>query len=410
MAGCLPALQPAVKTPTQAATATPTPVTPTSTIVPPTPTLTPTVTLSPTPTPVPVYLPATVWTADPQVPILVYHRFYPDSIKNLPPTKIRLSDFKTHLQALYDNGYSLVSLEAWLTGDMRVPAGRKPLVISIDDLFSSDQIFLNPDGTPSPKSGIGLIWQFSQAHPDFGFAISIFYNMGDKHYGNIEVGDWWQEGSAWEDSLAKAIAWCIQHGALPYNHFYTHPELDKITTVKDFLYQAQENEIKLREFLGRINQESLADNLANMFAIPFGIWPSSQPVVQAMQTYVSTNNKPLLGLLDIDYAIRPKFLQPIYSPQFDRLHIPRIVDVGDNPTYWGDAVKVLVDAKDKFPAAQACQLGPVDPAKVKDQAYLEELIADVGRHAACPEGVYSLADGLFRLQGGQVTAIPVPVK
>ena len=409
MAGCLPSTKP---TPTLAASATLILVSPTSTPVPFTPTaaMTATAVPSPTPTQVPVYLPATVWTADPQVPILVYHRFYPDSFKNLPPTKIRLSDFKAHLQALYDNGYSLVSLEAWLTGDMRVPAGRKPVVITIDDLFSSDQIFLEPDGTPSLKSGIGLIWQFSQAHPDFGFAISIFYNMGDKHYGNVEVGDWWQEGSGWEDSLAQVIAWCIQHGALPYNHFYTHPELDKINTVKDLLYQAQENETVLRETLGRINQAGLADNLGNMFAIPFGIWPGSQAVQQALKTYVSTNNKPLLGLLEIDYAIRPKFLQPIYSTQFDRFHIPRIVDVGDNSAFYGDAIKVLADAKDKFPAALTCELGPVDTSKVKDSAYLEGLIADAGKQAACPDGVYSLADGLFRLRGGQVTAIPIPVK
>ncbi len=410
ISGCSATPQPVENTPTLAATVTSTPAAPTFTAVPPTPTLTPTLTLTPTPTLAPVYLPATVWTADPQVPILVYHRFYPDSYKNLPPTKIRLSDFAAHLQALYDDGYSLVSLEAWLTGDMRVPAGRKPLVISVDDLFSSDQIFLDPDGTPSPKSGIGLLWQFSQAHPDFGFAVSIFYNMGDKEYGNIEVGDWWQVGAGWQASLANTIAWCIQHGALPYNHLYTHPELDKITTVKDFLYQAQENEIMLRASLGSINQASLADNLGNMIAIPFDIWPTAQPVKQAMETYVSTNNQPLLGLFDIDYAIRPKFLQPVYSPQFDRLHIPRIVDVGDNPTYWGDAIKVLTDNKDKFPAAQTCQLGPVDPAKVQDPAYLEGLIAAAGQLATCPEGVYSLANGLFRLQAGQVTAIPISVK
>ena len=410
MAGCLPATQTFTVTPTQAATLTSTLLPATSTPVPFTPTATATPTLSPTPTLVPVFLPATVWTADPQVPILVYHRFYPDSFKSLPPTKIRISDFKVHLQALYDNGYSLVSLESWLKGDMRVPAGRRPLVITIDDLFSADQIFLEADGTPSPKSGIGLLWQFSQAHPDFGFAVSIFYNMGDKHYGNKEVGDWWQEGSGWEDSLAKAIAWCIQHGALPYNHFYTHPELDLIFTVKDLLYQAQENEIKLRETLGLINQASLADNLGNMFAIPYGIWPGSLAVQKALQTYVSTNNQPLLGLLDIDYAIRPKYLQPVYSPQFDRFHIPRIVDVGDNATFFGDVIKLLADSKDKFPTAQTCQLGPVDTSKVKDPAYLEGLIADAGKQGACPEGVYALENGLFRLQAGQVSPIPIPEK
>jgi len=405
LAGCAPFGQASTQTPTPAATFTATVVPATPTTLPPTATFVPTTTLVPTATLVPVYLPATVWPSDPQVPILTYHRFYRDSFTDLPPTKIRLGDFKAHLQSLYDAGYTLVSLEAWLSGDMRMPAGRKPLVITIDDLFSSDQIFLNPDGTPSPLSGIGLLWQFSQDHPDFGFAASIFYNMGDKHYGNLVVGDWWQEAPGWEESLAKAIAWCIQKGAMPYNHFYTHPELDLIKTVKDFNFQAQENEIKLRETLALIGQESLADKLGNMFAIPFGIWPTEPAVTKAMLNYVSTNNKPLLGLLDIDYAIRAKYLQPVYSSTFDRNHIPRIVDVSDHPVFYGDAIKLLVDAKDKLQAAVGCQLGPVDPAKTLDTTYLEQLIVSAGEHATCPEGVYSLAQGMFRLQGGAATEI-----
>ena len=404
LTGCSLGLQPVSPTPTLASTSTPT-STPTATPIPPTATSIPTATQVPSPTPVPVYLPATVWAADPQVPVLAYHRFYPDSFQDLPPTKIRLSDFKAHLQALYDAGYTLVSLEAWLKGDLRLPDGRKPLIITIDDLFSADQIFLDPDGTPSPKSGIGLLWHFSQAHPDFGFAVALFYNMGDKHYGNVEVGDWWQEGPGWEDSLAKAIAWCIQNGALPYNHFYTHVELDLVTSVKDFNFQAQENEIKLRETLGRIHQETLADGLDNIFAIPYGVWPTTYAVQHALQTYVSTSDKPLLGLMDIDYAIRAKYLQPVYSPEFDRFHIPRIVDVSDDASYFGDTIKLLVDSKDKLPSAQTCSLGPVDTASEKNQAYIQGLIADAGVHGICPDGAYALEEGLFRLQGGVVTAI-----
>ena len=323
---------------------------------------------------------------------------------------MRLGDFEAHLQSLYDSGYSLVSLASWLKGDMRVPAGRKPLVITIDDLFFADQIFLNPDGTPSMNSGVGILWNFSKDHPDFGFAVSLFYNLGDKHYGSVQVGNWWQEGPGWEDSLARVIAWCIQNGAMPYNHFYTHPMLNKITSVSDLNYQAQENEAMLRVFLGRIGQQSLADNLDNLIAIPYDIWPTVPALQQALMSYVSTNQQPLLGLLDIDYAIRAKYLQPVYSSQFDRFHIPRIVDVDDHAGYYGDIIQILKDNSQQLPAAQTCSLGPVDPSRTMDQAYEEQLITNAGENGSCPEGVYSLADGLFRLQSGQVSAIPVPVQ
>jgi len=44
----------------------------------PVPTVTSTPTYPATSTPEPYYLEATVWTSEPQVPILVYHRFLPD--------------------------------------------------------------------------------------------------------------------------------------------------------------------------------------------------------------------------------------------------------------------------------------------------------------------------------------------
>jgi hypothetical protein len=368
----------------------------------PTITATPTIILSPTETPVPVFINATLWTSDPQVPILVYHRFYQDYQKYSTNTKIRLSDFKNSIQALYDAGYTLVSLDSWLKGDMQMPTGRRPLIITIDDLFFADQISLNEDGTPTQNSGVGILWQFYQDHSDFGFYLSLFYNMGDKHYGNVKVGDWWQKGPGWEDSLANVIAWCIEHGALPYNHFFTHPKLSLLTNAKDFTYQAEENEKSLREFLARIGKENLADDLDNIISIPYGDWPTNPEVMRALQNYVSTNGKPLLGIMDVDYAVRAKYLQPVYSPDFDRLKIPRIVANAD-------AIHLLVQDKEKFAVSQNCLLGPVDTNKLSDQNYIMQIIATAGSTSLCPDGVYALEQGLFRMQNGIVSSISVVV-
>ena len=394
--GCTPTLSSSTPTQTQSHSLLP----PLTATLPPLPTSTATLTITPSPieTPVPVFINATLWTSDPQVPILVYHRFYQDYQKYSTNTKIRLSDFKNSIQALYDAGYTLVSLESWLKGDMHMPAGRRPLIITIDDLFFADQISLNEDGTPTQNSGIGILWQFYQDHPDFGFNLSLFYNLGDKYYGNVKVGDWWQKGPGWEDSLANVIAWCIEHGALPYNHFFTHPKLSLLTNAKDFTYQAEENEKALREFLARIGKENLANELDNIISIPYGDWPTDAEVMSALQNYVSTNGKPLLGIMDIDFAIRAKYLQPIYSPNFHRLKIPRIVGNAD-------AINLLVRDKEKFPLSQNCQLGPVDMNKLSDQKYIMQLIAA----SRCPDGVYSLEQGLFRMQNSVVTPILVAV-
>ena len=271
-----------------------------------------------------------------------------------------------------------------------------PLIITIDDLFNADQIFLNPDGTPSLKSGLGVLWQFSQDHPDFGFAVALFYNFGDKHYGSKEVGDWWQEAPGWEDALAKAIVWCIEHGAIPYNHFYKHPKLD-LLNAKELVYLAQENERTLKDFLARAGRPELWDGLGTIFALPYGIWPSNESVKKAMLSYVNIDDKPLEAVMEVDFAIRAQYLQPFYSEKFDRFHVPRIVGNADG-------IKVLTDEKSPIQAAASCQLGPADVSQVGSPAYLGSLVAGAPEKG-CPEGVYALEGRLFRLKDGQVTEI-----
>ena len=38
---------------------------------------------------------------------------------------------------------------------------------------------------------MGVLWQFYQEHPDFGFSASLFYNLGDKLFANQETTIWW---------------------------------------------------------------------------------------------------------------------------------------------------------------------------------------------------------------------------
>lgn len=125
-----------------AATTTPTFAAPKDTAVPPTPTVTPTA------TDVPYYVDATVWTGEINAPILIYHYFGRDNEEDIPTTWTRFKDFEKHLQQLYDNGFSLVPLSSWLDGTFIVPEGRKPFVLTIDDFWRSDQIYVDDDGTP----------------------------------------------------------------------------------------------------------------------------------------------------------------------------------------------------------------------------------------------------------------------
>ncbi|TES93181.1 MAG: hypothetical protein E3J88_00510, partial [Anaerolineales bacterium] len=239
---------------------TPALVTPTSPEVAPTPTDTriPTMTVI-----------ATVWTQDPLVPVLTYHQFKPDGSGGYSTNlKMFLSDFRGQLETLSENGFCLVALEDWLNGDMQAAEGCRPLILTMDDLYFNNQIRLTEDGYPSTETGIGVLWQFYQEHPDFGFSIALFTNLGNKLYAN-------PDDPGWELELARTIIWGIENGAMPYNHFYRHPQLDK-TDPGGITWEAAMNDRYLRELVLMGGREDLIPRLGNIFALTYGIWPATR--------------------------------------------------------------------------------------------------------------------------------------
>lgn len=355
----------------------------------PTPAYTP---LPPTPTPTvqPVYLNALVFASDPQVPVLTYHQFAPDTAPTSHALKVRLSDFRDQLQKLYDSGYSLVSLEDWISGKLETPVGKRPLILSMDDLFYNNQITLLEDGSPDPETGIGVLWQFYQEHPDFGFKLALFASLGDKLYAN-------PDDPGWQDSLARAIAWCIDHQAMVYNHFYTHPRLD-LTQPKDITWEAQMNDLYLRKLLKRISREDLIPKLQNIFALPFGVWPEKRSAQNALLEYTGPEGKALQGVMEIDYIIRPKFLLPPFMPGFDRWHLPRIVSTQS-------AIDYLVDHRDQFPRAEECALGPVDETMLGAAGYIEGQVSLAQGQEKCPQGIYIISGKTYRTQDSKVKEV-----
>ncbi len=380
-------------------------LTPTAPQIQSSPEIVPTLVITPLPKPVPTSVPsqpqtfidATVWEHDPQVPILLYHRFLPNTYPQSYPTKTLLRDFQTELQTLYDNNFVLVSLQDWINGNLQVPAGRRPIIITLDDAFFADQIYFESNGQPSSNSGLGVLWNFSQQHPDFGFSAAIFANMGDKVYGNVKKGNWYENGPGWEDSLAKVIAWCIQHNALPYNHMYTHPRLD-LTLTQQIPWELEKNDQSMRTFLKRINELDLVYGLDNMVALPYGAWPPSKGGKAAIMNYKNPEGKPLQAVLEAGYYYNALYLQPPYSSAYNPWHIPRIA--GHIP-----AIDSLVKQKDQFPTADTCRIGSVQSSQTGDNLYLMELIHKAISEDHCPEGVYSFTGKLFRATSSQVVII-----
>jgi hypothetical protein len=364
----------------------------------PTPESIPTQTAYPTPTPTDTPIPsttltATVWVQDPVVPALTYHQFkLNQSGGKSTNLKMFLNDFRGQMKTLYENGFCLVELGEWLSGEMVVADGCRPLILTMDDLYFNNQFGLDENGNPSRKTGVGQLWDFYRDYPDFGFSIALFANFGNKLYAN-------PDDPGWEEELARTVAWGIEHGAMPYNHFWTHPQLDRIDTAK-VKSEATRNDTYLRELLAKIGREDLIPQLKNIIALTYGTWPKTWEGRNAITQYKNPEGVPVLGIMEIDYIIRPQYILPVYHPDFDPYHIPRIV--ADR-----EAVDTLMNDIRLFPPAQSCVFEEVPLAQVKDQAYLMERIRIAVMQGHCPEGVYAFPGMLFRAGNANVALINI---
>ncbi len=359
------------------------------------PTNTPQPTATPTATPVPYYVSATVLSGEIQAPIILYHRFREEHDND--SVWVKLSTFKEQLQKLYDAGYSLVSLPSWIDGTFTVPAGRKPLVFTMDDGVFADQLFIGDDGLPVENCAIGILWRFAKDHPDFGFSAAIFSDVGDKYYADIAAGDWFivSEGNAWKKKLGEAIAWGLDNGVEIYSHTYQHVDLSK-TLPKDILLQLQMEDNTVRQFLYLAGRQDLNEKLGNMIALPYGIWPETQAGKDVLLHYKNPEGLLIQAIFEAYNSVDARFTPSFYSDDFDPMKLPRT-------TATNYSIDWVVSNKDSVPTALECKLGPTDESAKGDAAKLQTLITTAIQGGACPEGVYNVGGLIFIAKGGLVS-------
>ena len=270
---------------------------------------------------------------------------------------------------------------------MRVPEGKRPLVLSMDDLFYRNQIALTPEGTPSEQTGLGLAWKFSQEHPDFGFHWALFSNLGDKPFG---------EGPQVEQDiqLANVIAWCIENDAMVYNHTFRHSHLNR-TIGLGITSELKSNDLALRKLLTLINRQDLIPKVGNLFAVPAGQWPITEEARNALYGYKNPEGIPLQAIFDVDFIVRPNFMSAPYAKDFDRWKLPRMVATMA-------AVKYLKENKELIPVAHQCEVGPLNKAWTGNESYMRRQVLDMVQSGKCSEGVYALENFVFRVSATKV--------
>ncbi|MEW6572384.1 MAG: putative glycoside hydrolase [Bacillota bacterium] len=147
-----------------------------------------------------------------QVPILVYHLIGSKEERwTRTPENLRKD-----LAELNRRGYVTVSLTDYLTGNINIPAGKSPAVLTFDDSTPGHFRLIEKNGelTVDPNCAVGILRDFAKQHPGFGNAATFFINA------RPFCGEQGQE-KYWQKKLQMLVEWGFEIG----NHTMHHLNL-----------------------------------------------------------------------------------------------------------------------------------------------------------------------------------------
>ena len=220
------------------------------------------------------------------VPVLMYHQLRKDPGSNR--YDITPKEFRAELQRLYDENYRPVTAGAYAAGDIDIPAGTHPVVLTFDDATTS-QFALDGD-RPRKGTAVAILQEFAAGHQGFEPRATFFVN--DDPFAN-------QSG---------VLGWLHDNGFEVAVHTTSH------TILRDISSERVQKEIVTNARM--IERETGA--FPTTFALPLGVHPKKEKLA-AKGSYDGTS-----------YDFAGVFLVgagPARSPfheKFDGENIPRI--------------------------------------------------------------------------------------
>lgn len=284
-----------------------------------------------------------------QIMVLMYHQIGP-----VEREWIRTPDnFRKDLQALYDNGYRLVSLKDVLSGNISVEAGYTPVVITFDDGTEGQFRYIEKDGewVIDPDSAVGILLEMNEKNPGLGTAATFYVNSNP-----------FRQPQHVERMLKELISFGMDIG----NHTLTHPNLSRDVKTKE------EMERQMGALVKEI-QRYLPDYEIDSLALPFGGVPPEEMFPYAVKgSYQGTDyhNKGIL-------LVGSNPSQSPFHKDFNPMRIPRIR--GEDPMqygyiyYWMDFfdrnpnLRYISDGNPNYITVPEAMLDKVDPNRFPDK-------------------------------------------
>ncbi|MFI7634583.1 polysaccharide deacetylase family protein [Nonomuraea sp. NPDC049400] len=229
------------------------------------------------------------------VPVLMYHRIVAKRLASIDRTPGQL---RKELEKLAKQGYVPITAREFATGDIRVPAGKFPVVLTFDDGHPS-HFALDESGNPKPGTAVGVIQEVARKYPSFRPVATFWINR--EPFGLTD-------GQA----QATAVKWLVDHGYEVANHTWGHPNLRVLGKKK-----VREQIVRIERLLKKVGAPP-----SKTMALPFGSMPRSKKVARTGSWDGTRYDFAGVFLAGAEPSLSP------YAKKFDRGAIQRIQSNG----------------------------------------------------------------------------------
>ncbi|NUT08948.1 MAG: polysaccharide deacetylase family protein [Nonomuraea sp.] len=229
------------------------------------------------------------------VPILMYHRILRKRLASIDRTPDQL---RQELEKLARQGYVPITAKEFVAGDIRVPAGKFPVVLTFDDGHPS-HFALDASGTPRPDTAVGVILGVAARYPSFRPVATFWINH--EPFGLRD-----------RDQQAAAVRWLTSHGFEVANHTWSHPDLRTLKKKK-----VREQIVRLERLLKKLGAPP-----AKTLALPYGSVPRTKKLARTGSWDGTRYDFAGVFLAGAEPSLSP------YAKKFDRGAIQRIQSNG----------------------------------------------------------------------------------
>jgi len=255
-----------------------------------------------------------------RIVIVMFHQFvdkFTGTSQDDKQYTTTFDSFRNLLGELYDQKFRMVGLNDYISGNIDVPAGFKPIVFTFDDCTPGQFSLAEKNGSmvASSNSAVGILQEFNNSHPDFGAKGTFFiYTSGNPFSGGA-------------GTLQQKLKYLVDNGFEIGNHTLTQVDMNTLKKRIDIQKELGLNQKKLLTFLPGYTMQSLS--------LPYGSHPRNifaLDLLSGEYEGVKYQNKVVLEV-GWDPAISP-FSAEYDASQVHRIRAAGIVSTDYDLTWW----------------------------------------------------------------------------